>query len=376
MTVGVLGEPEEHVIISTLPVSPYFSVSREALISNLDRLRKHIRADIFYAVKANPEPEVLLTIAAHGAGFEVASLYELVALDGLAAPDRILYGTAVKPSAHIYEAYTRGVRDFVADSRPEIDKIARYAPGSNLFIRVRVDDSQSVFAFGEKFGAEAREVVDLVGHAVKCGLNPVGLSFHVGSQSTRLTAWADAIRTVIPLWKQLEAAGIALRVLNIGGGFPCQYDTAVTVPSIDDIGAQITSAVELLPGVRLIAEPGRFVVATAATLTTRVIARVDRDDACWLFLDAGCYNGLFEAMAYQGDTRYPVTLVHGTADGPLRRFNIAGPTGDSADVIARDVLLPETTREGASLVFHNVGAYTMSMSVPFNGFPKPTVHLT
>jgi ornithine decarboxylase len=170
----------------------------------------------------------------------------------------------------------------------------------------------------------------------------------------------------------LAASSIPLKYLNVGGGFPCQYDTVAPVPTIEEIGDSISLALAEIPDISLIAEPGRYVVASAATLTVTVIARVDRPNGTWLFTDAGCYNGLFEAMSYQGNTRYPVEAVTPNAGG-LQEFNIAGPTGDSADVVARGVGLPSDTREGSQLIFRNVGAYTMSMSVPFNGFPKPAV---
>ena len=356
--------------------TPYFEVDRDQLATNVDLIRKCIGGDgVFYAVKANPEPAVLERLVALGVGFEVASVHEMDLLWELGVePERILYGTAVKSSGHIGLAYRNGVRLFSADSAAELTKIAGSAPGSRVFVRVRVDDTGSVFAFGEKFGAEPNDAVALLRQARSLGLHAEGISFHVGSQSTRATAWAAALRAVAPILEAAHDAGIMMQFVNIGGGFPCQYAAVDPVPSIATIAGHIDAVRGLLGDVQLVAEPGRFIAASAAKLVVSVIARSDRGGDPWLFVDAGCYNGLFEAMTFQGHTRYPVR-VDGRASGRLRAFNIAGPTGDSADVVARGVWLPESVGEGSRLVFDNVGAYTMSMSVPFNGFPKPAVHV-
>lgn len=356
--------------------TPYFTISQAVIQDNVRSLRSALpEVSLFYAVKANPEPFVLETLVALDVSFEVASIYEIELLLGIGVdPTRLAYGTAVKPSEHVAVASSSGVSLMSADSVSEIDKIARAAPGSALFIRIRVDDSRSAFAFGEKFGAEPSEAYSLVTYARERGLVCRGLSFHVGSQSVRRSAWSAAIELMRPTYEKLAADDEALPTLNIGGGFPCQYD-GEEVPRIDEIGSEISRALASMPPVQLVAEPGRFIVASSATLTASVIGVSERRDSRWAFLDAGCYNGLFEAMAYQGRTAYRVTTVEPRSFEHTALFNLAGPTGDSADVIDRGVRLPADLAAGDQLVFSNVGAYTMSLAVPFNGFPRPGVVL-
>jgi ornithine decarboxylase len=354
--------------------TPFYVLNRAQLVTNLETFRQALpELNIYYAMKANPEPAVLTTFASQDIGFEAASVYEVQLLQMVGvAPDQVIFGTAIKPAAGVKEVNEWGVDRFTADSTGELEKIASAAPGARIYIRVQVDDSGSVFPLGEKFGAQPEEVEVRAMEARRLGLDLFGLSFHVGSQATRVHAWAEALHRLAPLVQRLRAAGCGLSVINIGGGFPCQYATVGRVASIADVAGAIRSAVAGIPyDIRLMAEPGRFLVASAASLVVSVIARTNRAGRDWLFMDAGCYNGLFEAMSYQGSTRYPVVAPSSRPCDRLGCFNLAGPTGDVADVIARGVALPANLGEGDRLIFTHVGAYTMSMCVPFNGFPKP-----
>lgn len=355
--------------------TPFFVLSRDQVLENLERMQKALpTTTIHYAVKANSEPAVLATLAGAGACFEIASAFEMELLRRLGVShDRILFGSAVKPSPHIRQVFGYGVDRFAVDSAPELEKIAADAPGARIYVRVRVDDAESVFPFSEKFGARPSAVEGLFLRARALGLRPYGLSFHVGSQSMRAGAWGAAVASLALVIRRLSSIGMAPQVLNIGGGFPCQYDTGTGAPTIEEIGEHVRDAVDdAAVDASIVAEPGRFLVASAAVLVATVIGRVERENTTWLFADAGCYNGLFEAMSYQGATRYAVRR-NGKSTVPAARFSIAGPTGDSADVIARGAVLPADTGLGHRLVFANAGAYSMSMSIPFNGFPKPAV---
>jgi ornithine decarboxylase len=173
---------------------------------------------------------------------------------------------------------------------------------------------------------------------------------------------------------EIRDAGIPLSALNIGGGFPCHY-TIDPIPSIVDIAESVaTQRNRMCMNLDLILEPGRGIVADTCSLVASIIARIDRRGTTWLFLDAGVYNGLFEAMAYQGSTRYPVSLTRSSAAAKTR-FSLAGPTGDGPDVIERDVYLPSDVAAGDRLIFRNSGAYTLSVASSFNGFPKPPLHV-
>lgn len=356
--------------------TPCFLVDLGDVRARLAAFEEHLPGvGVHYAMKANPEPEIVGVLARSRAGFEAASIYEIDQLAGRGVdPATVVFGSAVKSVDHIAAAHACGVRTFAADSAAELTKIAAGAPGGSVYIRVAVDDRGSAFEFREKFAAQGSDAADLVRFARARGLDPAGLSFHVGSQAARPDVWADAIRSLAPIYHQLAGDGAGLRSLNIGGGFPCQYRGA-SAPSLDQIGTAIVDARRHLPdGVGLVAEPGRYLVASAAQLVTTVIGRAERGATSWLFLNAGCNNGLFEAVAYQGRTPYPIMRVDPPASPARCRFSLAGPTGDSADVIARDIDLPADTGLGDRIAFRNAGAYTMSASAPSRGPQRPRVH--
>jgi Pyridoxal-dependent decarboxylase, pyridoxal binding domain len=221
----------------------------------------------FYAVKCNCEPELLSAFDQLGSSFEIASCAELQMLQKLGVdPERLLYSNTVKPAAHIAESFAAGLWRYAFDSEGELYKLAQHAPGAAVYVRLRVDDSTSLFPLSRKFGAEAQEARALLLLARSLGLRPYGVTFHVGSQCTTTTAWRQAIAAVGRLLSRLQGDGISLEMLNLGGGFPARYVEGV--PSIDQIANTIESALhELLPyrPPLLAVEPGRYLVAVAAT---------------------------------------------------------------------------------------------------------------
>jgi ornithine decarboxylase len=341
--------------------TPFFLFSKKRIREKYEEFKKQFPgAHIHYAMKANAEPELLKELAAVGSNFEVASKHELEILQTLKIPaERIVYGTSVKPAEHIAAFKKHGVDRFACDSFPELDKIAAHAPGARVYIRISVDDTGSVFKFSEKFGTEPQNAVALLVRAREIGLVPYGVSFHVGSQASNPKAWAEAIEKVGPILEELKRAGITLEVLDIGGGFPCAYASAEKSISLEEIAGHTLAAYKNLPyQPELILEPGRGIAAETAILVADIIARVERKEHTWLFLDVGVYGGLFETMAYQGSTRYRVTNLRPSYDAGEAQFAIAGPTGDSPDVITREALLPADVNVGDKLVFHDVGAYS------------------
>lgn len=353
-----------------------FVVDRGELRRNLSHFRAAFpSASVWYALKANPLPAVLSELADAGCGFEAASWPEIDALLSLGiSPDRVIYGTAVKPRVHVERAARAGVDRFAADSGEELQMLAAAAPGSRVFVRAKLDDSRSVFQMNVKFGVPIGEVVDLVRQAAWLGLHPWGVSFNVGSQATRASQWADGVRALAPTVHELLASGIRLEVLNIGGGFPVPYAGQSDI-ALTNIASLLDEALDTLPyRPRVIVEPGRRLVATAVQLVATVIARIERPDGPWLFLDCGVYNALYEALLHQGRTAYPVTPARADLEGaPELTFVLAGPTGDGLDLIARDVRLPGSLAEGDQLVFHHAGAYTLALASAFNGFAPPPV---
>ena len=331
----------------------------------------------FYAVKCNSDQTVLSTVASHGAGFEIASLGELDMLRSVGVDPRdVLYSNTVKPAAHVRGAFEAGVWRFAIDSEGELDKIARCAPGSAVYVRVRVDDSGSVFPLSRKFGAEAHHARALLQQAQHLGLQPYGLTFHVGSQCAATSAWVQAMASVGRLMRQLVKDGIVLEMLDIGGGFPARYGESV--PSIEEIGVVVTRSIdELLPyrPTLVAAEPGRHLVAETAVMVAEVLGREVRAGEDWLYLDVGAYNGLMETQQTVGQWRFPLWSSrpdHGAVEQVP--FTVTGPSCDSSDTMFFGALLPITMAEGDRVFVGSAGAYTLSYASHFNGFPPPATH--
>ena len=213
----------------------------------------------------------------------------------------------------------------------------------------------------------------LLQQAENLGLQPYGLTFHVGSQCVATSAWVQAIASTARLMRQLRSDGIEIQMLNIGGGFPAQYDDPV--PSIGQIGTVINRALdELLPfePALIAAEPGRHMVAETAVMATTVLGREERAGEEWLYVDVGAYNGLMETQQTVGQWRFPLwssRADHGVAS--QTHYTVTGPTCDSADTMFYGAALPVTMAEGDRLFVASAGAYTLSYASHFNGFPPP-----
>jgi ornithine decarboxylase len=328
----------------------------------------------FYAMKCNPSPEILMALAGQGASFEIASLGELRMLQRQGVdPAEVLYSNPVKPPAHIAEAYAAGLWRFSFDSPNELAKIAEHAPGAAVYVRLRVDDKESVFPLSRKFGADPEDAFDLMLHARRLGLRPYGITFHVGSQCGSPDAWRRAIGVSGELMSRLAAEGIVLGMLDLGGGFPARY--VAEVPSIQAIADMINPALDELPyrpGL-LAAEPGRHLVAESAVMAVGVIGRERRGGENWLFVDVGAYNGLMETLQTGNGWDYPLwTSLADHAEQPQLPFTVTGPSCDSSDTVFLNVLLPATLDVGDTLYIGSAGAYTLSYASAFNGFEPPT----
>ncbi len=353
------------------------------LITDLDTIRDRYRRlttqlpglNCYYAVKCNSSPEVLAALAACGARFEIASMGELELLDSVGAdPEDVLYSHTVKPPRHIAAAYEAGVWRFAFDSEGELYKLAEHAPGSAVYVRLRVDDSTSIFPLSRKFGAESHEARALMLLAESLGLRPYGVTFHVGSQCASPSAWRQAIAAVGRLLARLADDGIELEMLNVGGGFPARY--VGTVPSLDQIASVIRVAIsELLPyePPHLAAEPGRYLVAESAVMVAGVLGREVRAGENWLYADVGAYHGLIETHQTVDPWRFPLWSSRPDhAFEAQEPFTVTGPTCDSSDTMFFGVALPATLDVGDELYIGSAGAYTLSYASSFNGFPPPT----
>jgi ornithine decarboxylase len=335
-------------------------------------------AALRYAVKANPAAPVLRALVAAGAGFDVAGPGEIDAcLDCGADPARLAYGNTVKKTADIAYAHRRGVREFTSDAAGDVEAVARYAPGSLVSVRVRLDAPGSVTPFGDKFGCDPAEAGDLAARAAALGLR-AGIAFHVGSQQLDPRAWEIGVATAGRLARRLAADGVPVERLNLGGGFPCRYSGGC--PTLAAVAAAVEAALHReFPGPRpaLLLEPGRGVVAEAGVLRAEVVLvarRPDRTGPRWVYLDVGRYNGLAET-----ENEYVAYRIVPVDDrgGPAEPVVLAGPTCDGDDVIYRRTryALPADLRPGDRLDLLDTGAYTASYSsVAFNGIPPLRVH--
>jgi ornithine decarboxylase len=331
-------------------------------------------------VKANPAPEVLSLLASLGSCFDIASLREVeMVLAAGATPDRISYGNTIKKERDIARAFALGVRTFAVDSIPEVEKIARAAPGSRVFCRFLFDCAGAEWPLSRKFGCEPAMAADVLEHAHRLGLEAYGVSFHVGSQQKNQHAWDRALASAAAIFRECGERGINLSMVNLGGGFPTKY--LKNVPTVKTYGTAIFRALRKHFGNAIpetIIEPGRGMVGNAGIIEAEVVLvskKSAEDDVRWVYLDIGKFGGLAETM--DESIRYPIKTPR---DGDeLGACVIAGPTCDSADVLyERDPYqLPVSLEIGDKVLIEGTGAYTATYSsVAFNGFsPLKTVHI-
>ena len=335
---------------------------------------------VFYAVKANPAPEVLSLLAKLGSCFDTASITEIeLALAAGATPDRISYGNTIKKERDVARAFALGVRLYAVDCKAEVEKIARAAPGSKVFCRIQSDCVGADWPLSRKFGCEPAMAVDVLEHALRLGLEPHGVSFHVGSQQRNQHAWDRALASAAAVFKECGERGMNLAMVNLGGGFPTKY--LKNVPTVKTYGNAIFKALRKHFGNRIpetIIEPGRGLVGNAGTIETEVVLvskKSEEDDVRWVYLDIGKFGGLAETM--DESIRYPIrTPRDGDATAPCV---LAGPTCDSADVLyeKEPYQLPVSLEIGDKVLIEGTGAYTATYSsVAFNGFsPLKTYHI-
>lgn len=321
---------------------------------------------LYYAVKANPHPEVLRTLRAAGASFDVASPAEVDAsLAAGAARSQLLCSNPVQSRAAIAAEYAAGVRTFVVDSLAEARKVAEVAPGSTLLGRLATSCEGSDWPLSGKFGASADDVVTLLDAAARLGLHPAGVAFHVGSQQRQPERWVEPITTAAAIFERLERLGHRPWLLDIGGGFPAHHREPC--PPLSVYGRVIQQALAASFGPfrpTVVAEPGRSVAGDAGVLEASVLGVTERGGRRWVYLDAGVYNGLAETVGEA--IQYRITTSRD--GGPVAPAVLAGPTCDSTDVMYRSIPLPCCLAEGDLVRFHAAGVYTSAYATSFNGF--------
>ena len=328
---------------------------------------------VFYAVKANPAPEILSLLAGFGCCFDVASLPETQAvLAAGATPDRISYGNTIKKETEIAAAFALGITLFAVDCEAEVEKVARAAPGSRVICRILCDGAGAEWPLSRKFGCEPVYAADILEHAHKLGLAAHGVSFHVGSQQHNVEAWDRALASTAAVFRSCAERGITLTIVNLGGGFPARY--VRKTPKLESYGKAIFRSLRKHFGNNLpntIVEPGRGLVGNAGMIEAEVVLiakRSPEDEVRWVYLDIGKFHGLAETIGES--IRYPIRTPKDRDE--TAPCIIAGPTCDSVDVLYEKTPypLPVSLAIGDKVLIEATGAYTTTYSsVGFNGYP-------
>lgn len=358
--------------------TPLFIVDHDAVRSNYAEFKRYLpRVQAYYAVKANPDPAIIRTLYAIGASFDVASIAEFNLvydnIRNMGADDRqnfiwdkVIYSNPIKDRRTLEELDQ--YKPLVAfDNSEEINKVRKHAPHAGLTLRIRVPNTGSMVELSSKFGAAPGEAVDLIAEAFDAGLTVEGLAFHVGSQCTNFENYVQALSTSASIMEEAESRGYSLKLLDIGGGFPARYDRLVR-PFRELAKILSVELNRLFPkSLEILAEPGRFMVGTTATLVAEVIGKAERDGKRCYYINDGIYHTfsgvLFDHCQYH---------LKAFKKGPKRISAVFGPTCDALDTISQAEELPEL-KLGDLVYSENIGAYTHASSTFFNGFPPAQV---
>ncbi len=354
--------------------TPFLVVDLDVIADKYQRLQQNLpNTQVYYAVKANPAPEILKLLVRLGSNFDTASLFEIEQCLAVGAkPAQISYGNTIKKSRDIAAAYNLGVRLFAFDSLAELEKLAKFAPGSRVYCRLLMECEGAQWPLSKKFGCELEMAHDLLIHSARLGLQPFGVSFHVGSQQRDRQQWHLAIAKVARLFSALKLAGINLEMINLGGGFPVDYNSQAPQAEVytDAITEALNCYFDRHQPMTMI-EPGRWLVADAGLIQSEVVLiskKAYTEDRRWIYLDIGKFGGLAETM--DECIKYQICTPK---DGyPVAPVVIAGPTCDSADILydRADYQLPIDLEIGDRVEILGTGAYTTTYaSVGFNGFP-------
>ena len=350
--------------------TPLMTISRSTLRTQLRRFRRVLpRVEPFFAIKANSHPEIIKTMVAERANFDVASVAEMnLVLGAKAKPSQIIFANTIKPVESITHAAKKGVSLMTFDSEYELAKIAEHAPGSRVLVRIKVPNVGSIVELSLKFGVDPADATSLMIKAYKMGLQPAGVSFHVGSQCTRVENYIEALEMAAIIARDARLKQLPFEIVDIGGGFPIHHFDYEDDP-FERLGTVLAKELDRLfdANIRIIAEPGRFVVGPAGTLLMRVIGKAIRENKLWYYLDDGVYGSLSGQVF--DHCKYQFQYLRG---GHLQLSTLAGPTCDSFDIIARGEDIPEL-QIGDVVYVENIGAYSIASATRFNGMPMAKV---
>jgi ornithine decarboxylase len=358
--------------------TPLFVVDHEEVRGNYTEFKRRLpRVQPYYAVKANPDAAIIRTLYKIGASFDVASIAEFKLvhenIKDLPADvrqnfiwDKIIYSNPIKDQKTLEELDP--YKPLVAfDNKEEIKKVRKHAPHAGLALRIRVPNTGSMVELSSKFGASPAEAVDLISMAFDSGLIVEGLGFHVGSQCTNFENYVQALAISSSIMEESESRGHALKLLDIGGGFPVRYDRHVR--PFRELARILRAELDRLfpKSMEILSEPGRFMVGTTAALVAEVIGKSERDGKRCYYINDGIYHTysgiLFDHCQYS---------VKAFKKGAKTISAVFGPTCDALDVISQAEELPDL-KLGDLVYTENIGAYSHASSTFFNGFPPATV---
>jgi ornithine decarboxylase len=359
--------------------TPIFVIDHEKIRENYREFKSHLpTVQVYFAVKANSNPQIVRTLFEMGSSFDVASMPEfMIVYENIRNMpkkerqdwiwDKIIYANTIKP-VETLEALDKYKPLVTFDNAEEIKKIKEHAPHAGLVLRIRVPNTGSMVELSSKFGAHPGEAVDLIMDAFNKGLVVEGLSFHVGSQCTNFENYITALQLSSDIISEVETrTGKKIRLLDIGGGFPVKYH-----PSVKDfkiLARKLNTEIKRLfpKDMEILAEPGRFLVANTCTLVAKVIGKAVRDGKTCYYINDGVYH------TYSGQVfdhvNYPVLAFK---DGETKISAVFGPTCDAFDTITLSAELPELAI-GDLVYSENIGAYSHASSTCFNGFPPAKV---
>ena len=358
--------------------TPLFVVDHDELRKNYATFRKHFpRVQIYYAVKVNSAPAIVDTFYKLGGSFDVASMQEFHTVHQFIRKlpakqrqefiwDKVIYANPIKPIETL-EELDRYKPLVTYDNHEEVKKIAEHAPHAGLALRLRVPNTGSMVELSSKFGALPGEAVDLIAYALEQGLVVEGLSFHVGSQCTNPENYVQSIHLCAGIFAEAKSRGFNLRLLDIGGGFPAAYDPSV--PKFGDLAKKINHEIDRLfdKDIEILAEPGRFLVASAGTAISKIIGKAVRSGKLCYYVDDGVYH-TYSGVIFDHCTYH----LKSFKKGPTQICAVFGPTCDALDTISLAEQLPDLEL-GEYLYSQNIGAYSAASSTHFNGFPPAKV---
>ena len=359
--------------------TPLFIIDHDALRKAYREFRRHLpRVQVYYAVKANSDPMIVRTLFEEGSSFDVASMpeFRIVYENIRHLPakqrqqwiwDKIIYANPTKPTDTLEEL--NKYKPLVTfDNLEEIHKIKRHAPDAGLALRLRVPNTGAMVELSSKFGALPGEAVDLILEADRVGLTVEGISFHVGSQTTNFDNYVQALNLTANIFQEARDRGYTkMNLLDIGGGFPAPYDSSVR--PFRELAKVINNELERLfpKDIQVIAEPGRFLAATAGVSVASVIGKAVRDGKTCYYINDGVYH-TYSGVIFD-HCKYPVKAFK---KGPTSICSVFGPTCDALDVVSMAENLPDLER--GDLVYSvNIGAYSHASATYFNGFPPAKV---